>query len=96
MLELTKEAMSQMVQLIQKRELTQADMYRIYNQEDLVNNLRNLYRDQTIGNIQAGYYSFQSGVLYMEIISGCENVCDYIVNVLEALAEQNAEPIEID
>ena len=32
----------------------------------------------------------------MEIISGCENVCDYIVNVLEALAEQNAEPIEID
>ena len=96
MLELTKEAMSQMVQLIQKRELTQADMYRIYNQEDLVNNLRNLYRDQNIGNIQAGYYSFQSGVLYMEIISGCENVCDYIVNVLEALAEQNAEPIEID
>ena len=96
MLGLTKEAMSQMVQLIQKRELTQADMYRIYNQEDLVNNLRNLYRDQNIGNIQAGYYSFQSGVLYMEIISGCENVCDYIVNVLEALAEQNAEPIEID
>ena len=96
MLELTKEAMSQMVQLIQKRELTQADMYRIYNQEDLVNNLRNLYRDQNIGNIQAGYYSFQSGVLYMEIISGCENVCDYIVNVLEALAEQNAESIEID
>lgn len=96
MLELTQESMSQMVQLMQKRELTQADMYRIYNQEDTVNNLRNLFRDQNIGNVQSGYYSYQSGVLYMEIVSGCEKVCDFIVNVLEALAEQNEEPIVIE
>ena len=93
MLELTQESMAQMVQLMQKRELTQADMYRIYNQEDTVNNLRNLFRDQNIGNVQAGYYSYQSGVLYMEIVSGCEKLCDFIVNVLEALAEQNEESL---
>lgn len=96
MLELTQESMAQMVQLMQKRELTQADMYRIYNQEDTVNNLRNLFRDQNIGNVQAGYYSYQSGVLYMEIVSGCEKLCDFIVNVLEALAEQNEESLVID
>ena len=96
MLELTQESMAQMVQLMQKRELTEADMYRIYNQEDTVNNLRNLFRDQNIGNVQSGYYSYQSGVLYMEIVNGCENLCDYIVNVLEALAEQNEEPVEVD
>ena len=96
MLELTQESMSQMVQLMQKRELSQADMYRIYNQEDTVNNLRNLFRDQNIGNIQAGYYSYQSGVLYMEIISGCEKLCDFIVNVLESVAEQNEEPLVIE
>ena len=96
MLELTQESMAQMVQLMQKRELTQADMYRIYNQEDTVNNLRNLFRDQNIGNIQAGYYSYQSGVLYMEIVSGCEKLCDFIVNVLEALAEQNEEPLVLE
>ena len=81
---------------MQKRELTQADMHRIYNQEDTVNNLRNLFRDQNIGNIQSGYYSYQSGVLYMDIISGCEKLCDYIVNVLEGFAEQNIEPIDFD
>ena len=96
MLSLTQEAMAQMVQLLKKRELTQADMYRIYNQEDVVNNLRNLFREQNIGNIQAGYYSFQSGVLYMEIVNGCEQVCDFIVNVLEALAEQDYEKLDIE
>lgn len=96
MLELTQESMAQMVQLMQKSELTQADMYRIYNQEDTVNNLRNLFRDQNIGNIQAGYYSYKSGVLYMEIVNGCEKLCDFIVNVLEALAEQNEEPLVIE
>lgn len=96
MLELTQETMSLMVQLLKKRELTQSDMYRIYNQEDLVNNLRNLFRDQNIGNIQAGYYSFQSGVLYMEIVNGCEQICDFIVNELEALAEQDLEQLVIE
>jgi len=96
MLELTQESMSQMVQLMQKRELSQADLYRIYNQEDTVNNLRNLFRDQNIGNIQSGYYSYQSGVIYMDIISGCEKLCDYIVNVLEGIAEQNNEPIDFE
>lgn len=96
MLELNQESMAQMVQLMQKRELSQADMYRIYNQEDNVNNLRNLFRDQNIGNIQSGYYSYQSGVLYMDIISGCEKLCDYIVNVLEDIAEQNTDPVDFD
>ena len=96
MLELTQESMAQMVQLMQKRELTQADMYRIYNQEDTVNNLRNLFRDQNIGNVQSGYYSYHSGVLYMDIVNGCEKLCDFIVNILEAIAEQNEEPVEFE
>lgn len=96
MFELTQESMAQMVQLMQKRELTQADMYRIYNQEDTVNNLRNLFRDQNIGNVQAGYYSYQSGVLYMDIVNGCEKLCDFIVNVLEALAEQSEETLILE
>lgn len=91
MLEMAGEAVDLMVKLMQKRDITSAEMFRVYNQEDSINNLRNQYREQNIGNIQSGYYSFQSGSLYMEIINGCEKLCDFVVNVLEAVEEQSDE-----
>jgi phosphate:Na+ symporter len=92
MLALTHQSMDLMMQLLQKNDLTAADMNRAYNQEDQVNGLRNQLRDQNIGNVQSGSYTYQSGVLYMEIVSGCEKICDYIINVVEALATQNDIP----
>lgn len=96
MLELTRQDMDLMVKLMEKNDLTPADLNRAYNQEDLVNSLRNQLRDQNIGHVQSGYYTYQSGVLYMDIISGCEKLCDYIINVIEALAEQNNIPARED
>jgi len=84
--------MSMMVQMMRKNSLSMADLNRAYNQEDIVNSLRNQYREQNIGNVQHGYYTYQSGVLYMDVLSGCEKLCDFIVNVLEALAEQDNVP----
>lgn len=92
MLDLTREDIDLMLQLMNKNDLTPADMNRAYNLEDEVNSFRNQLRDQNIGNVQSGYYSYQSGALYMEIISGCEKLCDYIINVIEALASQNHIP----
>jgi phosphate:Na+ symporter len=92
MLALTHQSMDLMMQLLRKNDLTAADMNRAYNQEDQVNGLRNQFRDQNIGNVQSGSYTYQSGVLYMEIVSGCEKICDYIINVVEALATQNDIP----
>lgn len=88
--------MEMMVQLMHKNELSASDLTRVYNQEDAVNSLRNQLRDQNISNVQNGYYTYQSGVLYMDIVNGCEKLCDYIVNVLEALAEQNNIPARED
>ena len=96
MLELTRQDMDLMVKLMEKNDLTPADLNRAYNQEDLVNSLRNQLRDQNIGHVQSGHYTYQSGVLYMDIISGCEKLCDYIINVIEALAEQNNIPARED
>lgn len=84
MLDETTQAMAQMVQLLQKTELTAADMNRLYNREDSINALRSQLRDQNIGNVQAAYYTYQSGVLYMDLINYCEKIGDYIVNVIEA------------
>lgn len=89
MLDLTRETMDLMVHLLQKTELTPADMSRAYNQEDAINAFRGQLRDQNIGNVQAGYYTYQSGTLYMDMINACEKLGDYIINVLEAQVEQN-------
>lgn len=92
MLDLTRADVDLMIHLMNKNDLTSADMNRAYNLEDEVNSFRNQLRDQNIGNVQSGYYTYQSGVLYMELISGCEKLCDYIINVIEALASQNDIP----
>lgn len=89
MMSLTQEAIDQMVRLLQKPELTDKDMQRAYNQEDAINALRGQYRDQNIANIQSGYYTYQSGTIYMDLVNGCEKLGDYIINVLEAHAEQS-------
>ena len=88
MLDETTQAMNQMVQLLQKTELRSADLNRVYNQEDVINALRGQLREQNIGNVQAGYYTYQSGVLYMDLINCCEKIGDYIINVIEAQYEQ--------
>lgn len=89
MLEQTAQFMDLMVRLLQKTDLTPADMSRAYNQEDSINAFRGQLRDQNIGNVQAGYYTYQSGALYMDVINACEKLGDYIINVLEAQVEQN-------
>ena len=89
MLQYTQSAITLMVTLLQKPEMTEADMQRAYNIEDDINAYRTLLRDQNIGHIQSGYYTYQSGTIYMDLINGCEKIGDYIINVLEAHAQQN-------
>ncbi len=91
MLDETRIAMNMMVQLMQKTELSAADMNRIYNQEDSINALRSQLREQNIGSVQAQYYTYQSGVLYMDLINCCEKIGDYIINVIEAQQEANID-----
>lgn len=89
MLEETHIAMDLMVQLLQKTELSPADMNRLYNQEDSINALRNQLREQNITSVQSSYYTYQSGVLYMDLVNCCEKIGDYIINVIEAQQEAN-------
>lgn len=96
MLAITQQAMDQMVVLLQKPELTAVDLQRAYNQEDAINALRSQLREQNIGNVQAGHYSYQAGTTYMEIVNGCEKLADYIINVLEAHSEQSDYDLDED
>jgi phosphate:Na+ symporter len=87
MLQLVEQALEQMVALLKKPEMTEADMQRAYNQEDAINALRGQLRELNIASVQNNDYSYQSGMLYMDIINGFEKIGDYVVNVLEAHVE---------
>ena len=89
MIDETQIAMDLMVQLLRKTELSAADMNRLYNQEDSINALRNQLREQNISSVQASYYTYQSGVVYMDLINCCEKIGDFIINVAEAQQEVN-------
>lgn len=91
MLDETAQAMQQMVQLLQQADLRPSDMNRVYCQEDAINALRSQLREQNIASVQAGHYTYQSGVLYMDLINCCEKLGDYIINVIEAHYSQSAD-----
>ncbi len=59
-----------------------------YNIEHEINNYRVQLKNQNMQDIKNNLYDYQMGVFYMDIISECEKVGDYVINVIEAL-EQN-------
>ena len=87
MFQLVQQALDQMVALLKKPELTEADLMRSYNQEDAINALRGQLRELNIGNVQNNDYTYQSGMMYMDIVNGCEKIGDYVINVIEAYGE---------
>ena len=43
---------------------------------------------QNIENINSKKYEYQSGTHFMDIISECEKLGDYVINVIEAVKEK--------
>ena len=89
MVSLTRQALDQMITLLKKPEMNEADMQRAYNMEDAINALRTQLRELNIGNVQNGDYSYQSGMFYMDIVGSCEKIGDFVINAVEAYSEQS-------
>ena len=49
-----------------------------------INDYRKMLKELNVDDINAQRYSYQLGVLYMDLINDCEKLGDYIVNVVEA------------
>ena len=47
-------------------------------------NYRNQLKDQNVLDVNNKEYNYQTGDHYMDIISECEKLGDYVVNVVEA------------
>ncbi len=84
MMGLDASALSRMEAVIQHPEDGTASVNKTYNIENEINNLRDQLKSQNIADLNNKEYSYQQGVYYMDIISECERLGDYVVNVVEA------------
>ena len=83
MMELTDDALTQMNVLLLGRK-DNFDVNRSFNIENEINNYRNQLRNQNINDVNDHEYSYSIGTMYMDIVSECEKLGDYVVNVIEA------------
>ncbi len=55
-----------------------------YNIEHEINNYRTQLKNQNLHDVNAGLYGYQLGVFYVDFISECEKLGDYVMNVVQA------------
>ena len=84
MMSLVEEALTQMAVVIEHGEHRFVDLNKNYNTEHEINNYRTQLKNQNIVDISNQLYDSQVGVFYMDIISECEKLADYLINVIEA------------
>ena len=67
------------------------DISNAQNAETRINMLRDQLRDEHINNIESPSYNYQTGVYYMDVVAELERMGDFIINVSEAIIEENRE-----
>ena len=55
-----------------------------FNIEHEINNYRKQLKNQNLQDVNSGQYSYQLGVFYVDFISECEKLADYVINVVQA------------
>lgn len=83
MYELTDDALTHMNSLLLGRK-DSFDVNRSFNIENEINNYRDQLRSQNLNDMQNNEYTYNIGSMYMDIISECERLADYVINVVEA------------
>ncbi len=83
MIKMVDEALYEMVKILNNFPEPQ-EINNSNNIESEINNYRNQLKNQNMNDVNAGVYSYQLGVYYIDFISECEKLGDYVMNVVEA------------
>ncbi len=84
MLELVDGALTEMMKRIDQPVTVKGNITASVNIEHEINNYRKQLRNQNLNDVNAGLYSYQLGVFYVDFISECEHLADYVMNVVQA------------
>jgi phosphate:Na+ symporter len=85
MYELLDKAFENMQSLLKNNRITESDLLQSKHIENSINEKRNFLKRENVENLNQNRYSYLNGVFYMDIISECERMGDYIMNVVESL-----------
>ncbi len=85
MMNLVNDSLSQMTVAVSHNNNQYFDYNKSFNIENEINNYRNQLKNQNINDIDNHAYSYQLGVYYMDVITECEKLADYVLNVVEAV-----------
>lgn len=91
MFELVDRAMSQMEHCLNDDNFQLSELHKSQNFENEINNLRNQLKTQNVEDVKDGKYPYNISTLYMDIVVECEKIGDYIINVVEAIADFKTE-----
>ena len=83
MFELVDQSLTQMEYIVKSPDASVADVNKSMNVENEINNYRKQLKNQNVDDINNRLYNYQLGVYYMDLISECEKLGDYVVNVIE-------------
>ena len=83
MFELTDDSLTQMNVMLSGRRYD-LDVNRSFNIENEINNYRTQLKSQNINDVNNHLYTYAIGTMYMDIVSECEKLADYVINVVEA------------
>ncbi|MDO4985184.1 MAG: Na/Pi cotransporter family protein [Prevotella sp.] len=64
-----------------------------YNIENEINNYRTQLKNQNLHDVNSGLYGYQLGVFYVDFISECEKLGDYVINVVQAGKSLNTDSL---
>lgn len=82
MFSLTNDSLTQMNVIVSGRK-DNLDVNRSFNIENEINNYRTQLKSQNINDVNDHKYTYAIGTMYVDIISECEKLADYVVNVVE-------------
>lgn len=83
MLSLLETALEEMLNRIDLT-VTNKDLTRSLNIEQEINSYRTQLKNQNLQDVNSGLYGYQIGVFYIDFISECEKLGDYVMNVVQA------------
>ena len=87
MMVLVENAMTNMETMINHPDSQGAQFLKSRNIENEINNFRSHLKGKNFEDVNAGKYPYQLGVYYIDYISECEKLADYIMNVNQASNE---------
>ncbi len=90
MYSLLDEAFENMQTLLKAPDITEKELIYSKSLESGINDKRNMLKKKNIEDVNNNLYSYQNGVFYMDIISECESMGDYIINVIESIKVKKA------